>query len=140
MQVQRINSTSFGALIRIKDPENFVKAFNQAYNNLPDATKISSGSSSTNLVSSVATVIPAAKTTASGSYTAGSAFSLHQSGVDSFGIAPYIAGKAAVSAGPSAAQFSEECPIAAGGLFSTAGTWLNRHFRLFGNSNRKIPS
>ena len=139
MMIQNINGVSFGALIKIKDPETYMKQAAASFNQLPVELKASSGSGMTTLSGSISTGVPLSNTAATGSDVVGSAFMLKHSGVDSFGIVPSAMDKSASVLTPETIVASGEHPSTAGSIFSTIGGWVHSHAKLF-ETQKKIPS
>ncbi len=140
MIVQSINNVSFGALIKIKDPETAMKQAAASFNQMPVELRASAGSGVSTLSGSISTGVPLTNSAATGSDVVGSAFILKHSGVDSFGIVPSAMNKSASVLTPETIVASGEHPAIAGSIFSTIGGWLHSHARLFETQKKKIPS
>lgn len=144
MRIQRVDNTQFGALIRIKSPEELLAQANQMIANMPPnqrglaAAATSSGSSSLGTgVITGGTVTNAAATT---SDVVGSAYMLKALGYDSFGIVPSAMAKSAPYSTPETIASTQMHPETAGSIFSTIGGLIHRHFKLVDNRPKKIPS
>ncbi len=144
MRIQRVDNTQFGALIRIKTPEELLAQANQMITHMPPeqrglAVAASSSGMSTS-GSGLMTLGTASNTAATTSDVIASAHFLKASGIDSFGIAPSAIAKSAPYMTPETIASSQAHPETAGTVFSGLGAWIHSHFKLFDNRPRKIPS
>lgn len=144
MKVQKVDNTHFGALIRIKSPEELFAQANQMLNNIsPEYRGLMAGTSSTassSAGSGLITTGSASNSLATGFDVVGTAYCAKAAGIDSFGIVPSAAAKSASVLTPKTLASSAENPSVAGSIFSGLGAFIHRHFKLFGNSPKKIPS
>lgn len=144
MRVQKIDNTNFGALIRIKSPEQLLVEANQMLKNMPPEYRgLSAGASSVGMSSSgsgLVTTGSGSNSLATGFDVVGTAYCAKAAGIDSFGIVPSAAAKSASVLTPKTLASSAENPSVAGSIFSGLGAFIHRHIKLFGNNPKKIPS
>ena len=144
MRIQAIDNTQFGALIRIKSPEELFAQANQMMKHMtPNQRGVSALSSSTGISSSGMGIITggsASNTAATTSDVIGSAYLLKATGIDSFGIVPSAAAKSSPYLTPASAESTAQNPATAGSLFTTIGGYIHRHFKIVSNKPSKIPS
>lgn len=144
MRIQRIDNTQFGALIKIKSPEEFLAQANQMIAHMtPDQRGFAAATSSLGMSSSgcgLVTLGTGSNTAATTSDVIAAAHFLKASGIDSFGIAPSTIAKSAPYMTPETIVSSQAHPETAGTIFSGLGGWIHSHFKLFDNRPKKIPS
>lgn len=100
MRIHRVDNTSFGALIRIKSPEQLLAEANQMIKNMPPEYRgLSAGASSVGISSSgsgLVTTGSGSNSLATGFDIVGTAYSAKAVGVDSFGIVPSVSRKISI--------------------------------------------
>lgn len=144
MKIQKVDNTNFNALIRIKSPEQLLAEANHMIKNMPPEYRgLSAGASSIGMSSSgsgLVTTVSGSNSLATGFDIVGTAYCAKAVGVDSFGIVPSAAAKSASVLTPQTLVSSAENPTIAGSIFSGMGALIHRHFKIFRNSTKKIPS
>ncbi len=144
MRIQRVDNTHFGALIRIKSPEELFAQANQMINNIsPEYRGLMAGASSTassSAGSGLITTGSASNSLATGFDVVGTAYCAKAAGIDSFGIVPSAMAKSAPYLTPETIVSSQMHPETAGSIFSGLGAGIHSFFKLFYNSQKKIPS
>lgn len=144
MRIQRIDNTQFGALIRIKNPEElFAQANKMMAQMKPEQRGLSALSSSAGMSSSGMGIITggsATNTAATTSDVVAVANFLKASEIDSFGIAPSAAAKTAPYLTPETAVSSNQHPETVGSIFSGLGVFIHKHFKIVDTRPKKIPS
>lgn len=144
MRIQRVDNTQFGALIRIKTPEELLAQANQMITHMsPEQRGLAAAASSSGMSTSgsgLMTLGTASNTAATTSDVIASAHFLKASGIDSFGIAPSAIARSAPYMTPETIVSSQVHPETAGTIFSGLGGWIHSHFKLFNNRPKKIPS
>ena len=144
MRIQRVDNTQFGALIRIKTPEELLAQANQMITHMsPEQRGFAVAASSSGMSTSgcgLVTLGTTLNTAATTSDVIASAHFLKASGVDSFGISPSTIAKSAPYMTPETVASSQAHPETAVTIFSGLGGWLHSHFKLFDNRPKKIPS
>lgn len=144
MRIQRVDNTQFGALIRIKTPEELLAQANQMITHMsPEQRGFAAAASSSGMSTSgcgLVTLGTTLNTAATTSDVIASAHFLKASGVDSFGISPSAIAKSAPYMTPETVASSQAHPETAGTIFSGLGGWIHSHFKLFDNRQKKVPS
>jgi len=142
MQVNSISNINFRARIQIEKLQKYTNIANELQRTAPPASQVSTGSNYLSSCVSAIAGVSAGKTTAAGSGAVGTAFSADACGINMSNIVPSVIAKMPASAPPELIATSVEHPEVAGGFLSTAGEWLNRHFRFSfeHKQTRKFPN
>lgn len=142
MRINKLDSYSFGARIQIEKLQKYTLIANELQKTAPLPSQLSTGSNYLSSCVSTIAGVSAGKSSAATSGAIGTAFSADAVGVNMSGIVPSVLAKVTPSAPVEVVATSVEHPEAAGGLFSTVGAWLNRHFTISANHTqiRKFPS
>lgn len=140
VKVNRVSSTSFTSLIKIKSPEEFLLQANKMVEQMPPNSKALSGTGISSLSTGISASGSALNTMATTSDVIAVAHSAKAVGVDSFGIVPSVAAKLTPYATPETMVSSAQHPESIGSMFSGLGAWLHSHFRFIDKRQRKIPS
>ena len=132
MNIQAINSCSFGARIRVNRYSNELSKF-------LDPQVLSGSSMFGTYASGVSGVL---STNAAGSAldTVGSAFSAKQIGLNSSGIVPSVMDSIAPHITADTAFSAQNNPSILGTFFSSLGSYMHRMGKISINGNRRIPS
>ncbi len=145
MRIQIIENVQFGALVRLKNPEEVMAQANQMLTHMdPKYRPYSAAASSTSsglLGAGVSTSGSGVCSSATGFDVLGTAFSADAVGIDSFGIVPSAMAKITPYVTPASAESSAQHPAILGTMFSGLGAWLHKHFRVIdARTSKKIPS
>ena len=142
MQVNSINNVDFRARIQIEKLQKYSFIANELQRTAPPVSQASTGSNYLSSCVSTIAGVSAGKTTAAGSGAIGTAFSADASGINMSNIVPSVIAKVPASAPPEILATSVEHPEVAGGFFSTAALWFNKHFNtsLTNKQIRKFPT
>ena len=144
MKIYRVDNTQFGALIKIKSPEELFAQANRIMENMnPEQRGLSAMASCSGMSTSGAGLMTGGFATQTAGVTSdvvGSAYMLKASGVDSFGIAPSAMEKSAPYLTPETMLSTNQNPETAGSIFSTIGAYIHKYFKIVDTKPKKVPS